>query len=572
VTHLTSEQLSAQLDHALTGRAAEQAELHLAACEECRGALATLAAQDASLRPALTHDPGEAYFERFADRVEDRIRAAGLAGAQARGQGFDLGRFFRSPRALAWTGAAAVVVVGAGLALMAGREVRPPDLRDRDLAERSQQVAPGSAKETEAIPPPETTTGEAAPPPATAGRERDAAAPLMQGGAAAESQLEAGRSGAPVAEGERAEPGRKDRPTAPARVATGQSVERQRASSPATPPLPGLASPGRAVEVRRNEMGEDVPVSRPGERQPAPRPSPAATGQVEQLRKKIAAEPLKDGKTLGAIRSRYSDAEKSESTSSSLSFASPPEGNQPVATATPLAAPPSSRMAEPTAGEGLAAGEGRLCGEVVDAAGRPVAGAQVSVADVGRTATTDARGAFCLGAPAGEHPLAVMAVGFSESRQAVLVGRDEAVVRVTLAAVSVLDERRGAMSRPAPLPRAQAKPPAEPRDGYAALPDTTRSIVRAAQQLQTSATARHSAGLFDAAAAGWERALRRLAGGPLELETRRQLAEARYHAWETAPNGRRASAAVEALTAYALRAPAGPERDQATRWLDRVRH
>jgi hypothetical protein len=69
----------------------------------------------------------------------------------------------------------------------------------------------------------------------------------------------------------------------------------------------------------------------------------------------------------------------------------------------------------------------------------------------------------------------------------------------------------------------------------------------------------------------WERALRRLAGGPLEIETRWHLAEARYHAWEIGPNSRRALAAVEALTAYANRAPAGPERDQAVRWLNQVR-
>jgi hypothetical protein len=564
VKHLTSDELSATLDRAFTGRVAERAERHLAECEACRGALAALAAQDASLRPALTHDPGEAYFERFADRVEERIRAAGLAGAPAGGQGFDLGRFFRSPRSLAWAGAAAVVVVGAGLALMAGREVRPPDLRDRDLAERAQQVAPDGAKEREVTPPAETAP-EAAPPSATAGRERDDAARRMKGDAAPQSQEEMVARGASIADEERAEPGALDRRGTRSTVTTGRRVDRLTAPPPATPLAPGLASPGRAVEVQRNEVGEDVPVRRPGDRLSAPPPSPAATGLAEQFRKKLAAEPLKDAKTLGTTRALSSGAVKSESTSSGFLFASPP-------TATPLAAPSSSETSQTLAGEGLAVGEGRLCGEVLDAAGRPVAGAQVSVADVGRTSTTDARGAFCLDAPAGEHPLSVMAVGFGASRQTVLVGRDVAAVRVTLEAVSVLGERRGAVSGPVPLPRMQAKPPAEPRDDYAALTDTTRSIVRAAQQLEATATARRSAGLFDAAAAGWERALRRLADGPLELETRRHLAEARYRAWETRPNGRRASAAVEALTAYALRTPAGPEREQATRWLDRVRH
>ncbi len=570
--HMTSEELSAHLDRALTGRAAGEAERHLAACEECRRALAALAAQDASLRPALTHDPGEAYFERFAGRVEDRLRAAGLAGAQARGHGFDLGRFIRSPRALAWAGAAAVVVVGAGLALMTGREVRPPDLRDRDLAGRAQQVAPGGAKQMEAIPPAEMTTREAAPPSAMAGRERSAAAMPKEGAAAPQSQDERAAPGAPVADEERVEPDRTNRPAAPATATTGGRVDRLTAPPAATPLAPGRASPGRAVQVRRNEVGEDVPVRRPGESRPAPPPSPAATGAAKrtgQIRKKLTAEPLKDAKTWVMTESLYPRAAKSESTSSGYSFASPPDASPPGAT--PLAATPSARTSQTITDEGLAAGEARLCGEVRDAAGRPVAGAQVTVADVGRTATTDARGAFCVSAPAGEHPLSVMAVGFVESRQAVRMGGDEASVRVTLEAVSVLDDKRGAVSGRVPLPRMQATPPGEPRDGYAALPDTLRSVVRAAQQLEASATARRSAGLFDAAAAGWERALLRLEGGPLELETRRHLAEARYRAWEAGPNARRASAAVEALTAYAVRAPAGAEREQATRWLDRVR-
>ena len=84
MNHLRPEELSATLDDALHGEARERAERHLAGCASCRDALRALADQDASLRSALTHDPGEAYFQGFAARVEDRIRAAGLKGAQAR--------------------------------------------------------------------------------------------------------------------------------------------------------------------------------------------------------------------------------------------------------------------------------------------------------------------------------------------------------------------------------------------------------------------------------------------------------------------------------------------------------
>src|SRR5206468_355507 len=81
--HLTSEQLSALLDGALPARAAAEAERHVAGCASCRDALAALGAQEESLRRALTHDPGDAYFATFAERVSERIRA----GERRRGAG-----------------------------------------------------------------------------------------------------------------------------------------------------------------------------------------------------------------------------------------------------------------------------------------------------------------------------------------------------------------------------------------------------------------------------------------------------------------------------------------------------
>jgi hypothetical protein len=163
VNHLTHEQLSARLDQALKGRAAEEVERHLASCESCRAALAELVAQEAALRPALTGDPGEAYFENFAARVDDRIRAAGLAGAQGRRRSTGFGRLWGSPRSLAWVGAVATVVVAAGLALLTGRDVRPPDLRDRDIATRVERQAPAGDRRDQAA-------GGGGPPPGGGGR------------------------------------------------------------------------------------------------------------------------------------------------------------------------------------------------------------------------------------------------------------------------------------------------------------------------------------------------------------------------------------------------------------------
>ncbi len=585
--HLSGEQLSAHLDHALTGRAAEEAERHLATCDACREALAALAAQDALLRPALTHDPGEAYFESFPARVEARIRASGLAGAQTRGAGFDLGRFFRSPRSLAWVGAAAVVVVGAGLALMTGREVRPPDLRDRDLAERGQQVAPAGPNATGES---KADQGAAAAPTATlekenlespgdaVGREQGGTGQLKVGAPTSESREAVAKLGATVADEERVFRARDDRS---AKSSTAAGLERLTAPPASTRPAPAAATPSRAVEVQRNEAGEDVPAQRRDGARATPPVSQAAkqaADQVGQVRKKSAAEPLKDAASLGVAKMLYKGPAKTESTSGASSFASPPPENP--ARATPLDATTptitttttTTTTTQPSPPALLAAGEARLCGEVRDAAGRPLSGAQVSLVDIGRTTSTSASGAFCIAAPVGEHPLSVMAVGFRDSRQTVRVGGEESAVRVTLDAVSVMDDKRGAVAGRVPLPRVPATQPAEPRDNYSALPDTVRSVVRAAQQLESGAKSRRSASLFDAAAAGWERALKRLPDGPLALETRWHLAEARYHAWEAGPNTRRATAALEALTAYVVRAQAGAERDQAIRWLDQVRH
>src|SRR5262249_4522274 len=118
VNHLSPEELSATLDGALEGAARARAERHLAECETGRDALAALAALDGGLRPVLEHDPGDAYFDTFAARVEDRIRAAGLRGAQSRLAGEGWLGWLSSPRRLAWVGAAVAVVVGAGIVML----------------------------------------------------------------------------------------------------------------------------------------------------------------------------------------------------------------------------------------------------------------------------------------------------------------------------------------------------------------------------------------------------------------------------------------------------------------------
>src|SRR5262245_14961107 len=77
--HLTETELDALADRALQGSARVRAERHVSECATCREAIAARVAADRALKAALEHDPGDAYFERFASRVEERIRAAGGA-------------------------------------------------------------------------------------------------------------------------------------------------------------------------------------------------------------------------------------------------------------------------------------------------------------------------------------------------------------------------------------------------------------------------------------------------------------------------------------------------------------
>ena len=461
--HLTSEELSAHLDRALTGRRAEEAERHLAACEACREALANLAAQDAALRPALTHDPGEAYFEGFADRLARRLPTPHRMKA-----GWGFGRLFDSPRTLAWVSAAAVIVVGAGVVLMARREVVPPNLRDRELAERAQQVAPGSAKEAEAPARPESRLRGAtpAPAPATEALEQDFAAPPRDDDAA-RTRREGAASG-PTANDVGRLQSRADQPSASTRAeekdkfaapSVGGKRERAAIVPPSAPagaanerkafaaapaaPAPGTAAPGRAVEVRRNAAGEEVPLGTPVT--PPAHPSVTTTDELSKARKKLAAEPLRDALERETSSATLRGGRKPASAALGETQSAPPAA-KPQALEAPLASSALAGAAPSARGqadlEPTATGEARVCGVVLDAMERPIVRAQVMLTDLGRVTATDQGGHFCLEAPVGEHPVSVMALGFAPRRQTLRFGGEPAAARMVLDPVPVLDQKR----------------------------------------------------------------------------------------------------------------------------------
>ena len=73
MSHLSPEQLSGYIDGALTDADREAVESHFATCNECLRELAAMAQVNKQLQSVLKHDPGEAYFDSFADRVRERI-------------------------------------------------------------------------------------------------------------------------------------------------------------------------------------------------------------------------------------------------------------------------------------------------------------------------------------------------------------------------------------------------------------------------------------------------------------------------------------------------------------------
>lgn len=74
-----------------------------------------------------------------------------------------------------------------------------------------------------------------------------------------------------------------------------------------------------------------------------------------------------------------------------------------------------------------------LCGVVVDANGTPVAGARITVTEIAFSMRTDAKGRFCLSAPAGTQHLLVEAAGFAQTREAVQIRAGQPELRLTLA-------------------------------------------------------------------------------------------------------------------------------------------
>ncbi len=567
MNHLSPEQLSAHADGGLIGRALEDVEHHLASCHACQRALDRVVRETEDLKDALAHDPGDAYFASFAERVAGRIAAAPASAPAPLAP--PLGGFW-SPRRLAWAGGVVAVMAGAALVIVVARQPQP------DLARRTA-----------------TTTESAAPTTPPADEERMAA------------PLDALHEAAPMPSSTATPPHAQATPPAPPAAARDRAAPST--ARAAAPPRSRneMVSPQRAYEVRRGPGGEDLPVNPPrtfAMKSNAPEPPPSPADQPGRVRKPTRAEPLERR------------ADTAPGTAALEQAPAPVRANAPapapVRANAPAPALGSSReSAAPRSTDRRIAADaprGLLCGAVVDDRGRPVVGAQVVLTDLGMGVTTDRAGRFCLTAPTGARTLSILAVGFQTVMRNVTIEAQTPDLALALQPVAVLDQplALGGAGQSPPAPAAGAlsqqsttatKSLAEGgsagapqelhfRGGrgqettldlalapFAQLPDSVRALARGAHKLSVDAAGRHSAAQFEVAANEWERVVRRTQG-VAELEARRQLADARFRAWVEAPSPRRAMAAQEALTGYIVRAPAGAARNEAAVRLDRVRH
>ncbi len=108
-------------------------------------------------------------------------------------------------------------------------------------------------------------------------------------------------------------------------------------------------------------------------------------------------------------------------------------------------------------------------------------------------------------------------------------------------------------------------------DPFANQSTYTRMLAANARRLTALADKLGGPTAWDSAAVEWDRVLLDTAGGPLEDETRYQVARARYMAWRAEANEKRTTRATAALEAYLARVTAGPRHDEAKGWIEQVK-
>jgi len=340
------------------------------------------------------------------------------------------------------------------------------------------------------------------------------------------------REAAPQAEGAQAPPAA----ASPARereaLRADQSVLKQRAEKKlgAAAPEPEAsnqaAPPAHVMQVKTLANGEQVPVG-PATPMPFARPPLEAKGGF----KKPAAQPLGAGaeeqREVAATSGAALDASRDR-----------------MAATSPAAPAPELEKSEASAEAALTT---RLCGEVRDDRGRPIAGAAITLTGTGAGATSDAEGGFCVGAPATPATLQVLAVGYRSFRRSLAAADLARPVAVTLRSAEALPSAGY-------LAGTRAEPPRDPAAWAAAL-EATRAAAR-----DSSAT------LWGRAAERWAAAAAS-AGGPQGAdEARFHVAEARVRAWRLGRTEPQRRAAIDAVEAYLAAGGTDPLHELGQRW------
>jgi hypothetical protein len=518
--HLNDEQLGAQLDGA-RGAGAEEAARHLDSCEACRGRLAELASQDRALARALDHDPGEAYFASFADRVAARIAAPASERATA-----SVNVPWWTPRRLAWAGGALALALVAALAVVLSRDNGPATMASK-LAPRT-EVGGGS---------PHAALKSAPAPAATRSLEREAApAPVSpRAQAPAPSQLSVPAPSHAARLGARDEVTRKAQKDTKLRALDARGNEGAPVPTAApTGPANAKAEPradassGRAVEVKTLPNGEQVVVTPPNR--------PAGPNELLSRRARAFLKPPPEPARPG--------------------FATPPQEGAPAP-----AIPATGTLQRPPANQALSREEAsstaapfRICGAVRGPSGAPLAGATVSIAETGASATSGPDGSFCLQASGERATLTAFAIGYQPYRAGVTLADSGAPWTATLLPVETLAPPTGGNV-------------ADDRVRFRKLGTTAiETVQRAARDATRLAARQRTPEAWERAAGAWSEVAAAADAPATRLEARFHVAEARMGAWRLAPTAARRAAAAAAIDTYVAAAPRGPLRDLAEGW------
>lgn len=572
--HLTDEQLSARLDGVLDAADEGRIDAHLAGCEECAARLEALAALDGSLLDAIEHDPGDAYFADFADRVAARIaadpkgeaalarEAAGVAGSGGaassdgpsphdspkRSNPF---AWLFTPRGLAFAGSAAVLVAAVGLGVQwYGQRGAVVSTLASDMAgERSTQPQ-ASAPAPQAM---------SAPVMDSAGSTGSMSSTQAATGAATTLDATAAKEAAPGT--------RPDRPAVAQQAAPGTLP-----LSPRAELAPGAA---RDAAHEREPKRRSEPVSAltsPPVATRAPAPASANVTQQEGVAMSEVAESTTPAKPKATIVPEAVPPQTPAHVKATDALAQSLRANSPLTKALGGAPAPAAEKREVGFRSGRS-GEARMqldeagtdarCGLVRDTRGTPLAAAQVRVSGAQPANTrTGADGRFCLdAAPRVGDTLIVLHVGFEPVR--IPINGPGSLV-VNMEPIGTLGDKGGMLtgfaSKAAPAP-----------DVYADQSGLVRAAVNAARAQAALAARERSAESYEKLVVLWDDVAERTSGAP-SYDARFRSVGALREAQAIAPEPARLDRLRHAIEAFVAATPRTlPERATVLRWQQELR-